>query len=130
MKHPKQKRFVFRPLILGITADTLLSICGCTEEKSVKKYLLSEYGPLVFWPSYSSYVDHIGTQSIYPPGFRKGNIYFRPAGWAVIAAAMAGKIDLAYEMYKNASLSERSKDMNTYLLEPYVYPENYIVEAM
>lgn len=93
---------------------------------SVKKYLLSEYGPLVFWPSYSSYVDYIGTQSIYPPGFRNGNIYFRPTGWAVIAAAMAGKIDLAYEMYKNASLSERSKDMNTYLLEPYVYPENYI----
>ena len=86
----------------------------------------SKYGPLVFWPSYSKYVDYVGTQSIYSPGFRNGNIYFRPVGWAVIAAAMAGKVDLANEMYKNASISERSRDIDTYLLEPYVYPENYI----
>jgi len=93
---------------------------------SVKKHLLSEYGPLVFWPSYSRYVDYIGTQSIYPPGFRNGNIYFRPAGWAIIAAAMSDKADLANELYKNASLAVRSKDIETYLLEPYAYPENYV----
>lgn len=93
---------------------------------SVKKYLSSDYGPLVFWPSYSKYVDYVGTQSIYSPGFRNGNIYFRPAGWAIIAAAMSNKIDLANELYNKASLSERSRDIDTYLLEPYAYPENYI----
>ena len=93
---------------------------------SVQKYLSSEYGPLVFWPSYSKYVDYIGTQSIYSPGFRNGNIYFRPVGWAIIAAAMNDKVELANEFYKNASLSERSRDSDAYLLEPYAYPENYI----
>lgn len=93
---------------------------------SVQKYLSSKYGPLVFWPSYSKYVDYIGTQSIYSPGFRNGNIYFRPAGWAIIAAAMNDEVELANEFYKNASLSERSRNSDTYLLEPYAYPENYI----
>jgi cellobiose phosphorylase len=93
---------------------------------SVEKYLLSDFGPLVFSPSYSSYVDYIGTQSIYSPGFRNGNIYFRPAGWAVIAAAMTNHVDLAHELYRRTSLSERSLDVSKYLLEPYAYPENYI----
>jgi cellobiose phosphorylase len=92
----------------------------------VEQYLSSDYGPLVFWPSYTKYVDYIGTQSIYAPGFRNGNIYFRPAGWAIIAAAMSNRVDLAHELYNNASLAVRSEDMETYLLEPYVYPENYI----
>ena len=110
------------PILAGIATPNRLK----KSLSSVQKYLSSKYGPLVFWPSYSKYVDYVGTQSIYSPGFRNGNIYFRPVGWAVIAAAMAGKVDLANEMYKNASISERSRDIDTYLLEPYVYPENYI----
>jgi len=93
---------------------------------AVEKYLLSDYGALVFWPSYSAYVDYIGTQSIYSPGFRNGNIYFRPAGWAIMAAAMNGRADLANELYTKTSLAERSRDIDRYLLEPYAYPENYI----
>ena len=93
---------------------------------AVDKYLTSEYGVLVFWPSYTQYVDHIGTQSIYNPGFRNGNIYFRPAGWAIIAAAINGRADLANRLYNSTSLAQRSNDINTYLLEPYAYPENYI----
>lgn len=93
---------------------------------SVKKHLSSDFGPLVFAPSYSEYVDYIGTQSIYAPGFRNANIYFRPTGWAVIAAAMTGDAEMANILYQTASLSNRSKDMDRYLLEPFAYPENYI----
>ena len=93
---------------------------------AVEKYLLSDYGALVFWPSYSQYVDYIGTQSIYAPGFRNGNIYFRPTGWAIMAAAMNGRAELANELYTKTSLAERSLDIDRYLLEPYTYPENYI----
>ncbi len=93
---------------------------------AIDKYLTSDYGALVFWPSYNKFVDYIGTQSIYSPGFRNANIYFRPAGWAVMAAAMGGRADLANKLYNSTSLSERSKDINRYLLEPYAYPENYI----
>lgn len=93
---------------------------------SLKNYLSSKYGALIFWPSYTRYVDYIGTQSIYNPGFRNGNIYPRPAGWAIIAAAMMDEAELANKLYNNSSLAVRSKDIDTYLLEPYVYAENYI----
>ncbi len=92
---------------------------------AVKKYLVSDYGPLIFFPSYTRYVDYIGTQSIYSPGSRNGCIYLRPAGWAIEAACLNNQPDLANEMYNKASLERREKDMEHFHCEPYVYPENY-----
>lgn len=93
---------------------------------SVKSMLTSDFGPMVFYPPYSTYDEYIGTQSIYAPGFRNANIYMRPAGWAVIAAAMDGKDDLAWEMYTKASLAHQIRKIEVYQCEPYVYPENYV----
>jgi cellobiose phosphorylase len=93
---------------------------------AVESMAMSDYGPLVFSPSYTSYDEIVGTQSIYAPGFRNANVYPRPVGWAIIAAAMAGKDDLAWEMYTKASLSHQAKKMEVYQCEPYVYPENYV----
>jgi cellobiose phosphorylase len=92
---------------------------------SVRKYLMSDFGPLVFSPSYSSYTDYIGTQSIYAPGFRNACIYLRPAGWAIAAACLANDSKLANDMYNAASLTNISKDIARFRCEPYVYPENY-----
>ncbi len=93
---------------------------------SVKKMLVSDFGPMIFYPPYTAYDEYIGTQSIYAPGFRNGNIYPRPAGWAIIAAAMAGKNDLAWEMYTKTSLANQTNKIEVYQCEPYVYPENYV----
>jgi cellobiose phosphorylase len=98
---------------------------GKTALMSLKKNLLCEFGPKVFSPSYTNYVDHIGTQSIYAPGFRNGCIYLRPTGWAVMAAVMTGQPEMAYEFYSNASLATRGKNIVQYECEPYVYPELY-----
>ena len=108
-------------------------ISGIADTERTKKaldavgdHLLSDYGALVFWPAYSKLVEYIGTQSTYAPGFRNANIYLRPAGWAVMAAAMADRTALAHDIYRSSSLAERSRDISRYLLEPYVYAENYI----
>jgi len=93
---------------------------------SIKSMLISDFGPMIFFPSYSSYNEYIGTQSIYAPGFRNGCIYIRPAGWAIIAACMAGKNELAWDMYNKASLANQIKRIEIYQCEPYVYPENYV----
>ena len=96
---------------------------------SVKSMLVSDFGPMIFYPPYTTYDEFIGTQSIYAPGFRNANIYPRPAGWAIIAAAMAGKGELAWEMYRKTSLSHQTEKMEVYQCEPYVYPENYVGPA-
>jgi cellobiose phosphorylase len=98
---------------------------AATALASVQEHLMSEFGPLLFYPSYSQYVPYIGTQSIYAPGFRNGCIYMRPAGWAIMAACLGGQDALANQMYDGAALTTRARHIEQFECEPYVYPENY-----
>jgi cellobiose phosphorylase len=94
--------------------------------EAVRSHLLSDFGPLLFTPSYTHPDKHVGVQSEYAPGWRNACMYPRPAGWAIIAACLANKPDLAWEMYKPASLPYISADIDRYRAEPYVYTENYV----
>ena len=94
--------------------------------ESVRSRLLSEFGPLLFMPSYTHADKHVGVQSEYAPGWRNACMYPRPAGWAIMAACLANKPDLAWAMYKPASLPYISKNIDRYRAEPYVYTENYV----
>ena len=94
--------------------------------ESVRNELLSPFGPLLFMPSYTHPDKHVGVQSEYAPGWRNACIYPRPAGWAIMAACLAGKPDLAWAMYKPASLPSISENIERYRAEPYVYAENYV----
>jgi len=92
--------------------------------ESVGRHLVSQYGPMLYAPAYTHFDQKIGIQSAYAPGWRNANVYFRPAGWAIIAACLADLPELAFEMYKRACVSEQSKDILRFVSEPYVYPEN------
>ena len=94
--------------------------------EAVRSRLLSEFGPLLFTPSYTHPDKHVGVQSEYAPGWRNACIYPRPAGWAIMAACLANKPDLAWAMYKPTSLTYISKDIERYRAEPYAYTENYV----
>lgn len=92
--------------------------------KSVQKHLVSEEGPMLYAPAYTRFDARAGIQSASAPGWRNANIYFRPAGWAIIAACLADLPDLAFDMYRRSCLSGKTKDILRYVCEPYVYSEN------
>ncbi len=92
--------------------------------ESVGKHLVSQYGPLLYAPAYTHFIREIGIQSAYAPGWRNANVYFRPTGWAIIAACLADLPELAFDMYKKACICEQSKDSLRFVCEPYAYPEN------
>jgi len=94
--------------------------------RSVGSMMITDFGPVIFYPSYSSFNEYVGTQSIYSPGFRNSCIYLRPASWAIMAACLAGENELAWEMYNKASLVNQTRDIKRFQCEPYVYPENYV----
>lgn len=94
--------------------------------EAVEQRLVSPFGPLLFMPSYTHPNPHVGVQSEYAPGWRNACMYPRPAGWAIMAACLADKPELAWTMYKPASLPYISKNIERYRAEPYVYTENYV----
>jgi cellobiose phosphorylase len=92
---------------------------------AVRKYLDREYGPLLFYPAYSTPDPRIGYITRYAPGVREnGGVYTHAATWAVMAAAMTGDGDWAYSLYEKICPVLRGRDPDVYLAEPYVTPGN------
>ena len=93
---------------------------------SMERHLVSEYGPLIYAPAYSRFDRNVGVASTYAPGFRNACVYLRPAGWAIMAACVADRPELAFRMYERSALSRARRDVERFQHEPYVYPENYV----
>ena len=62
--------------------------------------------------------------STYPPGAKEnGGIFCHANAWAIVAAAMHGQDDRAYDYYRRI-LPLRRTDSDRFLAEPYVYCQN------
>jgi cellobiose phosphorylase len=94
--------------------------------KSVDDLLLTELGPRLSAP-YTKPAYDVGLVADFGPGWREnGGIWNRTTGWTVMANCLANRANQAYEMYRRASVSNASKDIERFWLPPYVYPEYYV----
>jgi len=92
---------------------------------SVEKHLDREYGPLLLTPAFTKPDGAIGYITRYAPGAREnGGVYTHAATWAIWAACLMGRGDLAYEMYTKICPPRRGQDPELYAGEPYVMPGN------
>jgi cellobiose phosphorylase len=114
-----------------LNAQTWLVIAGATPRNrgvramdSVKKHLLTNYGPALFLPAYSEPDPKMGIITRFAPGTKEnGTVFCHPVAWAVMAECVLGRADLAYEMWKDTSFIKRGEDPDLYKAEPYVYSE-------
>ncbi|MEA3431983.1 MAG: glycosyl transferase family 36 [candidate division WOR-3 bacterium] len=89
--------------------------------RSVEEILDREYGPLLFYPAYSTPDKHIGYLTRYPPGVREnGGRYTHAATWAIMAECILDRGDKAFEMYRKISPINCASNPDLYLCEPYV----------
>jgi cellobiose phosphorylase len=92
---------------------------------AVELLLDKDYGPLLLWPAYSASDPDIGYLSRYAPGRREnGGLYTHAAAWAVMAEALLGRGQRAYEMYSKFNPILRGMKPGLYQVEPYVTPGN------
>ena len=88
------------------------------------EHLAGEFGIALLDPPYDGGIDRVRGTSTYPPGAKEnGGIFCHANTWAIIAAAMLGKGDLAHDYYRRILPLLRS-DSDRYLVEPYVYCQN------
>lgn len=91
---------------------------------AVKKYLDTPYGPCIFLPAYTEPDEKIGIITHFVPGTKEnGTVFNHPVTWAVIAEAMLGRGDQAYEYYRKTSFVVRGREPEVYRADPYVYAE-------
>jgi cellobiose phosphorylase len=91
---------------------------------SVSQHLATPHGIVLQQPAFSAYYLHLGEISSYPPGYKENaGIFCHTNPWIMIAEAMIGRGDQAYDYYQRINPSVREKISEIHRCEPYVYAQ-------
>jgi cellobiose phosphorylase len=91
---------------------------------SVREHLATDHGIVLVHPAYTRYHVELGEISSYPPGYKENaGIFCHTNPWVMIAEAMAGRGDAAFDYYKRINPSAREEISEIHRCEPYVYAQ-------
>jgi cellobiose phosphorylase len=91
---------------------------------SVADMLATPHGIVLQQPAYSQYYIHLGEISSYPPGYKENaGVFCHNNPWIMIAEAMIGRGDRAYDYYMRINPSAREAISDLHRCEPYVYAQ-------
>jgi len=119
---------------IWINAQTWSVISGFAEGErarkcmdSVYRYLDTERGLKLSWPGYERFDPAVGGVTTYPPGAKEnGGIFLHANPWAIIAECLLGNGDRAWRYYQQINPAARNEDLDSFEVEPYVYPQNVL----
>ena len=87
---------------------------------SVREHLASAHGIALAQPAYSRYDLSLGEISSYPPGYKEnGGIFCHTNPWAMIAEAIIGRGDAAFDYYQRINPAAREELSELHRCEPY-----------
>jgi len=92
--------------------------------ESVNKNLATKHGIVLLQPAYTKYYIELGEISSYPPGYKENaGIFCHNNPWIIIAEAMAGNGDRAFDYYTRINPSARENIGQLHRCEPYVFAQ-------
>lgn len=92
--------------------------------ESVREHLVTPHGIVLHQPAYTRYHLELGEISSYPPGYKENaGIFCHTNPWIMIAEAIVGRGDRAFDYYTRINPSAREAISEIHRCEPYVYPQ-------
>ena len=91
---------------------------------AVAEHLATPHGIVLQQPAFSQYYLHLGEISSYPPGYKENaGIFCHTNPWIMIAEAIVGRGEKAFDYYKRINPSAREEISELHKCEPYVYAQ-------
>jgi cellobiose phosphorylase len=91
---------------------------------SVRERLATPHGIMLLQPAFTTYHIELGEISSYPPGYKENaSVFCHTNPWVMIASAMTGDGDAAFDYYRRINPSAREALGETHRCEPYVYAQ-------
>jgi len=110
-----------------VLADLATEEHGRTALNSARKLLNTAKGLKLSTPGFNGYDPSKGGITTYPPGAKEnGGIFLHTNPWVMIAEALMGDGDRAYEYYNQINPATKNDIIDEYECEPYVYPQNIL----
>ncbi|TVZ01851.1 glycosyl transferase [Trebonia kvetii] len=111
---------------IGLT-DAANPASGTLAERalsSVRERLTTPHGIMLLQPAFTTYHVELGEISSYPPGYKENaSVFCHTNPWVMIAAALTGDGDAAYDYYRRINPSAREAIGDVHKCEPYVYAQ-------
>ncbi|MGE5557299.1 MAG: GH36-type glycosyl hydrolase domain-containing protein [Bacillota bacterium] len=97
---------------------------GLAAMDSLKQYLATEHGVVKNYPAYRETDLEVGAITSFPPGLKENaGIFCHANTWTVVAEAMLGRGDRAFEYYLSFLPAAKNDNADLYTMEPYVYSQ-------
>jgi cellobiose phosphorylase len=94
---------------------------------SLRHHLNTRHGIKLSGPGFDGFDPAVGGITTYPPGAKEnGGIFLHANPWVIIAEALVGRGDRAYEYYTQINPAAKEDRLGEYECEPYVYPQNIL----
>jgi cellobiose phosphorylase len=91
---------------------------------SLKERLDTPHGVVLVNPAFTGYRVNLGEISSYPPGYKENaGIFCHNNAWVIIAEAVLGRGDRAYDYYSKIAPAFREGISEVHKMEPYVYSQ-------
>ena len=95
---------------------------------SVRKHLGTPYGHRLCRPPYPDYDPAVGTIGLFAPGYKEnGSVFCHCNPWLVLAEAMLGRGERAFDVYRRTSAWEKDRIQSVHCAEPYVVSQMIIM---
>jgi cellobiose phosphorylase len=92
--------------------------------RSVRERLATRHGIMLLQPAFTTYRIELGEISSYPPGYKENaSVFCHTNPWVMIASAMTGDGDAAFDYYRRINPSARESLGEIHRCEPYVYAQ-------
>jgi len=94
---------------------------------SIEKHLNTAYGIKLSTPGYDEFDWRKGGVTTYPPGAKEnGGIFLHSNPWVMIAEAIMGRGDKAFQYYQQINPATRNDRIEEFEAAPYNYPQNIL----
>jgi len=91
---------------------------------SIKKYLDTKYGIVLFQPAYTEYHKELGYVSVFPAGLKENAaIFCHTNPWAMCSEAIMGRGEQAFKYWKTIAPAANNEIADIHWTEPYVYSQ-------
>ncbi|HEY3438104.1 MAG TPA: glycosyl hydrolase family 65 protein [Actinotalea sp.] len=113
------------PNVWAVIARATSAERAVTAMDSVHARLASEHGVALCDPPHTKPMEGIGLSLlVFPPGHKEnGGIFCHANSWAIVAEAMLGRGDRAYEYYRSYLPARYNDHAEVHQAEPYVYSQ-------
>jgi cellobiose phosphorylase len=110
--------------VTAATADRGSAAMADLALASVRDRLATPHGIMLLQPAFTTYHVELGEISTYPPGYKENaSVFCHTNPWVMIAAAMTGDGDAAFDYYRRINPSAREALGELHRCEPYVYAQ-------